>query len=75
MFAATPQEKAAAEAVKAQVAKALNKKVATMILPAATFYMGEGYHQDYAEKNPAAYMRYRIGCGRDGALKAVWGGR
>jgi peptide-methionine (S)-S-oxide reductase len=37
--------------------------------------MGEGYHQDYARKNPAAYMAYRIGCGRDRALKVVWGGR
>ncbi len=57
------------------MAKTLNKPVATMILPAATFYMGEAYHQDYAVKNPAAYMAYRVGCGRDRALKAVWGGR
>ena len=75
VFVTSPQERAAAEAVKAQVAKALNKPVATRILPSATFYMGEGYHQNYAEKNPAAYMRYRIGCGRDRALKAVWDGR
>jgi len=75
VFAATPQEKAAAEAVKAQVAKTLKRPVATMILGAAPFYMGEGYHQDYADKNPAAYMAYRVGCGRDRALKAVWGGR
>jgi peptide-methionine (S)-S-oxide reductase len=37
--------------------------------------MGEGYHQDYARKNPASYMAYRIGCGRDARLKAVWGAR
>jgi peptide-methionine (S)-S-oxide reductase len=75
VFVTSPQERAAAEAVKAQAAKTLNRPVATKILPSATFYMGEGYHQDYAEKNPIAYMRYRIGCGRDRALKAVWGGR
>jgi peptide-methionine (S)-S-oxide reductase len=75
VFAATPAEKAAAEAVKAQVAKTLNRRVATMILPAAPFYMGEDYHQDYARKNPGAYAAYRVGCGRDRALKAVWGGR
>ena len=75
VFTTTPQEKGAAEAVKAQVAKTLKKPVATMVLPATTFYMGEAYHQDYATKNPAAYMTYRIGCGRDRALKAVWGGR
>ena len=46
-----------------------------MILPAATFWMGEDYHQDYARKNPMAYMAYRTGCGRDAALRRVWGGR
>ncbi len=75
VFVSTPEEKAAAEAVKAQVAKALHQPVATMILPASTFWMGEGYHQDYAKNNPMAYMQYRIGCGRDRKLKAVWGGR
>lgn len=75
VFVTSPEERAAAEAVKAKVAKALNRPVATKVLPSATFYMGEGYHQDYAEKNPMAYMRYRVGCGRDRALKAVWGGR
>ena len=65
-------ERAAAEAVKAQVAKELGRPVATKILPAATFHRGEAYHQDYARKNPAAYNAYRIGCGRDAALKAVW---
>lgn len=68
-------ERAAAEAVKAQVAKELGKPVATMILPAATFHMGEGYHQDYAKKNPMAYNAYRVGCGREAALKAVWQAR
>jgi len=75
VFVANPAEKQAAEAVKAQVAKALHKPVATEIRPAARFWMGEGYHQDYAKTQPVAYMRYRIGCGRDAALRAVWGGR
>ncbi|MES2724949.1 MAG: peptide-methionine (S)-S-oxide reductase MsrA, partial [Pseudomonadota bacterium] len=72
VFVSDPAERAAAEAVKAQVAKELGKPVATKILPAATFHMGEAYHQDYARKNPAAYNAYKIGCGRDAALKAVW---
>ena len=75
VFAADPAERQAAEAVKAQVAKALHRPIATEIRPGARFWMGEDYHQDYAHKNPAAYMRYRVGCGRDAALKAVWGGR
>lgn len=75
VFVADPAERAAAEQVKAQVAKALKKPVATTILPASTFWMAEDYHQDYARKNPVAYGAYRVGCGRDARLKAVWGGR
>jgi peptide-methionine (S)-S-oxide reductase len=75
VFVADPAERAAAEQVKAQVAKALKKPVATTILPASTFWMAEDYHQDYARKNPIAYGAYRTGCGRDARLKAVWAGR
>ena len=73
VFVADPAERAAAEAVKTQVAKELGKPVATMILPARTFHMGEAYHQDYAKKNPMAYGRYKIGCGRVARLNQVWG--
>ncbi|MDB5495038.1 MAG: peptide methionine sulfoxide reductase MsrA [Phenylobacterium sp.] len=75
VFAADPAERQAAEAAKARVAKELRHPVATEVRPAATFWMGEDYHQDYARKNPVAYMAYRVGCGRDAALKVVWGGR
>lgn len=75
VFVADPAERQAAEAVKAQVAKALRRPVATEIRPAARFWVGEAYHQDYARKNPVAYNAYRVGCGRDAALRAVWGGR
>lgn len=75
VFTSDPAERAAAEHVKAQVAKALGHPVATKILPGATFWMGEGYHQDYAVKNPLHYNAYRVGCGRDARLKQVWGGR
>ena len=75
VFAASPEERAQAEAVKAKVAQALHKPVATQVLPAATFWPAEAYHQDYARKNPVSYQAYRIGCGRDARLRAVWGGR
>jgi peptide-methionine (S)-S-oxide reductase len=75
VFVASPQERQAAEAVKAKVGKALGKPVATAILPASRFWMAEDYHQDYARKNPAAYTAYRVGCGRDARIKAVWAGR
>jgi peptide-methionine (S)-S-oxide reductase len=74
VFAASPEERAQAEAVKTQVARTLGRPVATRILPAATFWPAEAYHQDYARKNPVSYAAYRTGCGRDARLAAVWRG-
>ena len=73
VFVADGAETATAQAVKAQVAKTLGKPVATRILTGGKFWPAEAYHQDYARRNPASYEAYRIGCGRDRALKAVWG--
>ncbi|HEY8573935.1 peptide-methionine (S)-S-oxide reductase MsrA [Phenylobacterium sp.] len=75
VFVANAEEKQAAEAVKAKVQKELNVRVATQVRNAAPFWMAEGYHQDFAKKNPVRYEAYRIGCGRDRALKVVWGDR
>jgi len=75
VFVSNAAERQAAEAVKAQVARALKKPVATEIRSAAAFWPAEAYHQDFARKNPINYNAYRIGCGRDARLKAVWGGR
>ena len=75
VFTADPAERQVAEAAKAQVTRTLGKPVSTAILPATTFWVAEGYHQNYAKKNPMQYNAYRIGCGRDRALTAVWGGR
>ena len=72
VFTTDATEKAQAEQVKAEVGKELRLPIKTMILGPTTFWMGEGYHQHYAEKNPAAYMTYRFGCGRDRTLRAVW---
>ena len=46
-----------------------------MVRNASTFYSAEGYHQDFAKKNPARYEAYRVGCGRDRVIRVVWGGR
>lgn len=73
IFVTTEAERAAAAEVKAQVAKTLGKPVATKVLRASPFWKAEAYHQDYARRNPASYNAYRLGCGRDRALKAVWG--
>lgn len=62
-----------AEVAKQEAAEALGKPIATEIEEPAKFWPAEDYHQDYYKKNPLRYKYYRWGCGRDEALKALWG--
>jgi peptide-methionine (S)-S-oxide reductase len=73
IFTSEATERASAERTRGEVAKTLGKEVVTEILPAATFWVAEAYHQDFYKKNPVHYLRYRLGCGRDARLKALWG--
>jgi len=75
IYVANDAEKAVAEATKAEVAKKLNAPVKVEILPAKQFWPAEGYHQDYANKNPVKYNFYRWNCGRDQRVAEVWGGK
>lgn len=75
IFYASGAERDAALRVKAEVAMTLGEPVATEIRPAARFWMGEAYHQDFAEKNPGRYQAYKVGCGRERAIRAVWASR
>ena len=72
-FVATPAQRRIAETIKNRTQASLKKPVATLILPAATFYPAETYHQDYYKKNPVRYRFYRLNCGRDARLKEIWG--
>ena len=73
IFVADAEQRRIAAATAAGVSARLKKPVATLLLPAATFYPAEAYHQDYYKKNPVRYRFYRTTCGRDARLKAVWG--
>ena len=72
-FVATPAQRRIAETIKSRTQSSLKKPVATLVLPAATFYPAETYHQDYYKKNPVRYRFYRLNCGRDARLKEIWG--
>ena len=75
IFVGSETERTAAEAAKAGLATRFSQPIAVEILPKATFWAAEDYHQDYYLKNPARYSFYRSGCGRDARLRAVWGER
>lgn len=77
IFYSNPQQQQLAEASKAALAASgrWSQPIATLILPASTFYPAEDYHQDYHNKNPLRYTYYRHGCGRDERLQEVWGKR
>ena len=82
IYAGTAEELALAEAGKADTAEALGKPVATAIEMAPTFYAAEEYHQNFwqgTEKlangltRAEHYARYRIGCGKNRMVEAIWG--
>lgn len=73
VFTSVAAEVAAATASRQAVEKELGVAVVTEILDSATFWEAEDYHQDFYEKNPGRYTSYRMGCGRDRRLGALWG--
>ncbi|MBX3479270.1 MAG: peptide-methionine (S)-S-oxide reductase MsrA [Caulobacter sp.] len=77
IWTTSPAQKRAAEASKAAAAGDLkvSGRIVTPVLDYVSFWPAEGYHQDYAEKNPVRYNFYRTGCGRDARVRQVWGRR
>lgn len=85
VFVENAEERAIAEAVKAQAQRDLGQRIVTPVLDAATFYEAEGYHQDYyrgqnrvvtrrgVKVQADAYKFYRDACGRDQRVAQLWG--
>ena len=73
IFYRNPAERQLAEQTRQKIAQTRRWNIATQILPATPFYLAEGYHQDYAKKNPVRYKFYRFNCGRDHRLEQLWG--
>jgi methionine-S-sulfoxide reductase len=65
IFVSTKEERQSAERTRREVEQKLKQKVAVEILDAGAFWEAEAYHQDFAQRNPGHYQRYRLGCGRD----------
>ncbi|EIT83653.1 peptide methionine sulfoxide reductase [Fictibacillus macauensis ZFHKF-1] len=74
IFYHTEEQKQVAEASKQALAESgkFKKPIVTQILPAATFYAAEEYHQEYHKKNPSHYNRYRVGSGRADFIETHW---
>ena len=75
VFYGNDEEKRLAEESKKALAASsrFDKPIVTAIRPLTIFYKAEDYHQDFYKKEPAHYMGYRSGSGRDQFLTKVWG--
>ena len=75
IFYHSDEQKTMAEQSKAALGASgrYDKPLVTEIIKASAFYSAEEYHQDYYEKSPQHYKKYRSNSGRDDYLKKTWG--
>jgi peptide methionine sulfoxide reductase msrA/msrB len=74
IFYHTDEQRQIAEESKQALAASgrFDRPIATQILPAGPFYTAEDYHQDYYQKEPVHYKRYRVGSGREAFINRHW---
>ena len=73
VFASAEQWAVAEESRQTAAAKIGLDRFNTPVRPAGRFYAASIEHQGFARLNPGAYARYAAGCGRDRALRDLWG--
>jgi peptide methionine sulfoxide reductase msrA/msrB len=74
MYFDETQRRAAEQSKTKLIASGIfDKPIVTPIVPAATFYPAEEYHQDYYKKSSLKYRFYRSRSGRDDFLDQAWG--
>ena len=53
--------------------KKFSREIVTYVREFDSFYIAEEFHQDYYQIKFLNYLQYKKACGRDRALKKIWG--